>query len=89
METEAGAIACERVGPATYRVDMGPPRLGWREIPLAHAVEDTRHVSLAWGEGDALAALGPAATASMGNPHAAFFVADLDRPSTRRPGALG
>ncbi len=77
VETEAGIVACERLGPATYRVDMGPPRLGWSEIPLAHAVEDTRKVSLAWGEGDALVALGPAATASMGNPHAAFFVTDL------------
>jgi diaminopimelate epimerase len=77
VETEAGVIACERLGPASYRVDMGPPRLGWREIPLAHAVADTRRVDLAWGPGDPLAALGPAATASMGNPHAAFFVPDL------------
>ncbi|HXZ15949.1 MAG TPA: diaminopimelate epimerase, partial [Roseiarcus sp.] len=27
IETEAGVIACERLGPASYRVDMGPPRL--------------------------------------------------------------
>jgi len=77
VETEAGVIACERVGSASYRVDMGPPRLGWRDIPLAHAVEDTRRVDLAWAPGDPLAALGPAATANMGNPHAAFFVPDL------------
>ena len=72
-------------GPASYRVDMGPPRLGWRDIPLAQAVEDTRRVSLAWADGDPLAALGPAATASMGNPHAAFFVPDL--AARRRRGA--
>ena len=77
IETEAGVIACERLGPSSYRVDMGPPRLGWADIPLAQAVEDTRRVSLAWGDGDALGSLGPAATASMGNPHAAFFVPDL------------
>ncbi len=77
IETEGGVIACERLGPASYRVDMGPPRLGWSDIPLARAVEDTRRVALAWPEGDPLAALGPAATVSMGNPHAAFFVSDL------------
>jgi diaminopimelate epimerase len=77
VETEAGIIACERLAPEVYRVDMGPPRLAWSDIPLARAVEDTSKVSLGWAEGDPLAALGPAATANMGNPHAVFFVADL------------
>ena len=35
IETEAGIIACERLGPWSYRVDMGPPRLEWDAIPLA------------------------------------------------------
>ncbi len=77
VETEAGLIACERLGPWTYRVDIGRPRLGWRDIPLARAVDDTRRVSLGWPDGDPLAALGPAAVVNMGNPHAAFFVPDL------------
>jgi len=78
VETEAGVIACERLGPWAYRVDMGAPRLDWAEIPLAQAVEDTRRVTLSWPAGDPLAALGPAATANMGNPHAAFFVPTLE-----------
>jgi diaminopimelate epimerase len=77
VETEAGVIPCERLAPETYRVDMGAPRLNWRDIPLAQAVEDTRQVRLKWPDGDPLAALGPAATVNMGNPHAAFFVPDL------------
>ena len=77
VETEAGIIACERLGPASYRVDMGPPRLGWAEIPLRRPVPDTRRVRLDWDEGDPIAALGAAATANMGNPHAVFFVPDL------------
>jgi diaminopimelate epimerase len=77
IETEAGLIACERLGDWTYRVDMGPPRLDWRDIPLAHTVADTRRVELAWPEGDPAAALGPAAAVNMGNPHAVFFVPDL------------
>ena len=34
IETEAGIIACERLGPWSYRVDMGAPRLNWEAIPL-------------------------------------------------------
>ncbi len=77
IETEAGLIACERLGPASYRVDMGQPRLGWRDIPLARAAPDTCRVALASGPRDPLAGLGLAAVASMGNPHAAFFFPDL------------
>ena len=78
FETEAGIIACERLGEWSYRVDMGPPRLGWRDIPLAHEA-DTGRVALAWPEGDPAAALGAAATVNVGNPHAIFFVPDLSR----------
>ena len=34
IETEAGLIACERLGSWSYRVDMGAPRLDWDAIPL-------------------------------------------------------
>ncbi len=78
IETEAGVIACERLGPWCYRVDMGPPRLGWADIPLARAVGDTTRVDL-WPEGGGPRALGPASAVNMGNPHAVFFVPDLER----------
>lgn len=87
IETEAGVIACERVGPLTYRADMGRPKLQWADIPLALAVEDSRRVHLDWPEDDPLAALGPAAALSMGNPHAAFFVDDLQDVDAARWGA--
>jgi diaminopimelate epimerase len=74
VETDAGLIACERLGEWTYRVDMGAPRLAWDEIPLALAAPDTRRVDLPFaGASD----LGPASVVNMGNPHAVFFVADL------------
>jgi diaminopimelate epimerase len=76
IETEAGVIACERLGPAVYRVDMGAPRLEWDAIPLQHAVPDTQRVNL-WRDGHA--DLGPASVVNMGNPHALFFVPDLNR----------
>ena len=87
LETEAGRIACERLAPWVYRVDMGAPRLGWDAIPLAHPVEDTRRVDLDWPQGDPLAALGPASVVSMGNPHAIFFVPDLARAEAKAWGA--
>jgi len=85
VETEAGLIACERLGPGSYRVDMGAPRLDWRDIPLSWAVADTRRVD--WPAGDPLAALGPAAVVNMGNPHAVFFVPDLGQVDAARWGA--
>jgi diaminopimelate epimerase len=76
IETEAGVIACERLGPWSYRVDMGAPRLEWGAIPLQHAVPDTRQVKL-WPDGEGQAELGLASVVNMGNPHALFFVLDL------------
>jgi diaminopimelate epimerase len=76
IETEAGLIVCERLGPWSYRVDMGAPRLDWDAIPLQHAVPDTRRVDL-WPDGEAPAELGLASVVNMGNPHAVFFVPDL------------
>ncbi|MBV9288728.1 MAG: diaminopimelate epimerase [Hyphomicrobiales bacterium] len=87
FETEAGVVACERLGPSSYRVDMGPPQLDWRSIPLAEAVEDARRIQLAWRDGDPIAALGPACAVGMGNPHAVFFVSDLEGVDAARWGA--
>jgi diaminopimelate epimerase len=55
-----------------WRVDMGPARLGWRDVPLAREV-DTLHLPLSRGP------IGDPAACSMGNPHATFFVPDLSR----------
>jgi diaminopimelate epimerase len=85
IETEAGVTACERLGPSSYRVDMGAPRLEWDAIPLQHAVRDTRRVNL-WADGEAPSELGPASVVNMGNPHAVFFVPNLNRVDAARLG---
>jgi diaminopimelate epimerase len=82
VETAAGLIACERLGPWTYRVDMGAPRLGWNEIPLAYAVADTRKVDVPLDGAD----FGPASVVNMGNPHAVFFVGDVAAIDLARSG---
>lgn len=70
IRTVAGDLASELLADGQVRVDMGPPRLGWAEIPLARAT-DTLHLDLAAGP------VADPAAASMGNPHATFFVPDL------------
>ena len=86
ITTEAGVIACERLGPWSYRVDMGAPRLDWDSIPLQHAVPDTRRVTL-WPDGEGPAELGPASMVNMGNPHAVFFVPNLEPIDAARLGS--
>jgi diaminopimelate epimerase len=67
IRTIAGDLAAERLADGRFRVDMGPVGLDWTDIPLSHAT-DTLHLPL---DGDP-------AGCSMGNPHATFFVDDVD-----------
>lgn len=71
VETVAGLLAAQSDGEDRVGVDMGVPRLAWREIPLARDC-DTLNVPLTLGP-----LVVPVAT-SMGNPHATFFVDDAD-----------
>jgi len=70
IRTISGDLPAELLADLQVRVDMGPPRLGWAEIPLARKM-DTLHLDLSAGP------LSDPAAASMGNPHATFFVPDL------------
>jgi diaminopimelate epimerase len=75
VETAGGLLPCRRLGPETFSVDMGPPRFGWRDIPLRDPVVDATAVTLPAPPAPALARF---SAVSMGNPHAIFFVADAD-----------
>src|SRR5712671_4640957 len=71
IETIAGLLEAEVLPDGCVAVDMGPAWTGWREIPLARPMP-TERVELA---------LGPLATpvcTNIGNPHATFFVADVE-----------
>ncbi|WP_363349643.1 diaminopimelate epimerase [Methylocystis echinoides] len=72
LATDAGRIETRREAETLFTVDMGEPRLDWREIPLARQA-DTRAVAL-----DPPVEGAPAhfSAVSMGNPHAVFFVPD-------------
>jgi diaminopimelate epimerase len=58
-------------------IDMGEPRLRWDEIPLAEAVHDTSQIELQAGPIDAPVLQSPGVV-SVGNPHAIFFVGNVD-----------
>jgi diaminopimelate epimerase len=76
FETRAGLINCWTTDkPDHFTVDMGKPRLGWKDIPLAEEFHDTRGIELQVGPIDAPVLHTPA-VANMGNPHAVFFVED-------------
>ena len=70
IRTNAGLLPADIKGPTLVEVDMGAPKLGWEDIPLAEPA-DTLSLRLALGP-----VQNPAAC-SMGNPHATFFVDDL------------
>lgn len=76
LRTDAGILSCWAAPGGLVRVDMGRPKLDWREIPVAEA-SDTVRVDVKFGPLDAPALWGPGAV-NMGNPHAVFFVDDAE-----------
>jgi len=71
IETVAGLLEAEALSDGRVAVDMGPARTGWREIPLARDM-DTERIDLSLGPLSA-----PVCT-NIGNPHATFFVDDVE-----------
>jgi diaminopimelate epimerase len=60
----------------SFTVDMGAPRFGWKDIPLAEEFRDTRAIELQIGPIDKPVLHSPSVV-SMGNPHAIFWVDDV------------
>lgn len=75
FETLAGILTAEEHADGSISVDMGRPRFGWQEIPLAEEFRDTRAIELQIGPIDAPVLHSPSVV-SMGNPHAVFWVRD-------------
>ena len=75
FETDAGILFAEEGENGLVSVDMGAPRFGWDEIPLAEEFADTTGIELQIGPIDAPILHTPSVV-SMGNPHAIFWVRD-------------
>jgi len=87
IETSAGLLSASDAGAwERVTVDMGAPRLGWREIPLSRPCADTRAVPFDAGFAPLLPPTFSAV--SMGNPHAIFFVEDIAAQELGRVGPL-
>jgi diaminopimelate epimerase len=67
LETPGGVLECAILPDGQVRVDMGAPRLGWRDVPLARPMDTL-----------ALDFPGRPASLSMGNPHVTFFVPSVE-----------
>ncbi|WP_279481167.1 diaminopimelate epimerase [Aureimonas sp. SK2] len=74
FETSAGLLEASERADGLLTVDMGRPRFDWRSIPLSEEFADTRAIELQIGPIDAPVLHSPS-VASMGNPHAIFWVA--------------
>lgn len=73
LRTAAGILPARILPDGRVAVEMGAPRFGWRDVPLARPA-DTLHLPLP----------GDPAGCSMGNPHATVFDGGLD-PSRDGP----
>src|SRR3546814_4145461 len=78
IETAGGLLSAAPGGDGAS-VDMGAPRFGWEEIPLAYAL-DTTALPVGWEMLEGAAAI------NVGNPHLVFFVPDLDDVPLERLG---
>lgn len=80
IETKAGLLDAHIVGKRKISVNMGKAKLDWQEIPLA-AEKDTLHLGIQEG------ALKDPVGVSMGNPHAVFFVDNVDKIDLQKVGS--
>jgi diaminopimelate epimerase len=87
FETKAGLLNCWQGADGLYTVDMGPPKFAWQDIPLAEEFRDTRSIELQIGPIDAPVLHTPSVV-SMGNPHAIFWVDDVNAYDLGRFGPL-
>ncbi|MCK0150454.1 diaminopimelate epimerase [Marivita sp. S6314] len=76
LVTERGALTACDAGDGLTSVNMGPPQLDWRDIPLSHEVDTL-----------ALPIDGAPTATGMGNPHCTFFVDDAEAVDLEARGA--
>jgi diaminopimelate epimerase len=80
IETAGGLLSASADG-ASATVDMGVPRFGWDEIPLAYPM-DTAAMPVGWED------LREPFAVNVGNPHIVFFVDDSEAVELERLGPL-
>jgi diaminopimelate epimerase len=87
IETNAGLLQAEVESAERVTIDMGVPKFAWNEIPLAEPFHDTTGIELQIGPIDDPVLHSPS-VANVGNPHAIFWVDDVDAHDLARFGPL-
>jgi diaminopimelate epimerase len=77
FETGAGVLEALVTDARRIAVDMGRPCFGWRDIPLAQPFAETTAIDLSMTQPDGRELALPSVV-NIGNPHAVFWVEDLD-----------
>jgi diaminopimelate epimerase len=73
LSTRGGILTCSDAGKGLVKVDMGPPRLDWHQVPLAREVDTANFLLDVGGTELTVSAV------SMGNPHCVLFVPDAQK----------
>ena len=87
FETKAGLLDVQVRDLSSITVDMGEPHFKWNEIPVAEQFHDTRAIELQIGPIDKPVLHSPSVV-NVGNPHAIFWVDDVNAYDLGRFGPL-
>lgn len=85
LDSDAGRLEVTRAGEWAFTADMGAPRFDWRKIPLSRPQADMDALDIAYpGHAD----IGRPSAVGMGNPHAIWFVDDVEGYDLARNGPI-
>lgn len=87
VETTAGILDAIVRSTEAITVDMGEPRFAWQDIPTAEEFRDTRAIELQIGPIDNPVLHSPSVV-NVGNPHAIFWVEDVNAYDLARLGPM-
>jgi diaminopimelate epimerase len=87
VETKAGVLDTVVRDMTSIMVDMGEPRFNWQDIPTAEEFRDTRMIELQIGPIDNPTLHSPSVV-NVGNPHAIFWVDDVNAYDLGRLGPM-
>ena len=87
VETLAGVLDTSVRDITSITVDMGEPRFNWQDIPTSEEFRDTRAIELQIGPIDNPVLHSPSVV-NVGNPHAIFWVDDVNAYDLGRLGPM-
>jgi diaminopimelate epimerase len=87
FEVDGRVLQTWKAAGGLFTVDMGAPKFGWKDIPLAEEFRDTRAIELQIGPIDKPVLHSPSVV-NVGNPHAIFWVDDVEAYDLARFGPL-